>query len=64
MTEPLYYRPGEVAAILGKSVNTVIRWLNDGKIPGEKVGGLWFVDKAQLAEWRTPKVVVRCVERR
>jgi hypothetical protein len=24
---------------------TVIRWLRNGKIPGRKVGGTWFVDE-------------------
>lgn len=25
---------------------TVRRWLRDGKLPGRKVGGTWFVDEA------------------
>jgi hypothetical protein len=30
---------------------TVQRWLRDGKVPGRKVGGQWFVDvHAWLAE--------------
>ena len=29
-------RPSEV---------TLRRWLNDGKIPGRKVGGTWYVDE-------------------
>jgi hypothetical protein len=30
---------------------TVLRWLRDGKVPGRKVGGQWFVDEhAWLAE--------------
>lgn len=30
---------------------TVMRWLRDGKIPGRKVGGKWFVDEhAWLAD--------------
>ncbi len=24
---------------------TVLRWLRDGKIPGRKVGGTWYVDE-------------------
>jgi len=27
------------------SVATLQRWLRDGKIPGKKVGGTWFVDE-------------------
>jgi hypothetical protein len=29
-------RPSEV---------TLRRWLNDGKVPGRKVGGTWYVDE-------------------
>lgn len=30
---------------------TVMRWLRDGKIPGRKVGGTWYVDEhAWLAD--------------
>lgn len=30
---------------------TVLRWLRDGKLPGRKVGGKWYVDEhAWLAE--------------
>jgi hypothetical protein len=30
---------------------TVLRWLRDGKVPGRKVGGKWYVDEhAWLAE--------------
>lgn len=30
---------------------TVLRWLRDGKIPGKKVGGTWYVDEhAWLAD--------------
>ena len=24
---------------------TVSRWLRDGKVPGRKVGGVWYVDE-------------------
>lgn len=27
------------------SAVTIMRWLNQGKIPGKKVGGLWYVDE-------------------
>lgn len=27
------------------SVPTLQRWLRDGKIPGKKVGGTWFIDE-------------------
>jgi hypothetical protein len=30
---------------------TALRWLRDGKIPGRKVGGTWYVDEhAWLAD--------------
>lgn len=33
---PLNGRPAEI---------TVRRWLNEGKVPGRKVGGTWYVDE-------------------
>lgn len=24
---------------------TVLRWLRDGKVPGRKVGGTWYIDE-------------------
>jgi len=27
------------------SAATLQRWLRDGKIPGKKVGGTWFIDE-------------------
>lgn len=30
---------------------TVLRWLRDGKVPGRKVGGKWYIDEhAWLAD--------------
>ena len=25
---------------------TIRRWLRDGKLPGRKIGGLWYIDDA------------------
>lgn len=30
---------------------TVLRWLRDGKLPGKKIGGTWYIDEhAWLAD--------------
>jgi excisionase family DNA binding protein len=47
----LVYSPAEVADMLGLHVNTVLRWLASGKMPGRKVGGVWLVSDARLRAW-------------
>ncbi len=40
---------------------TVRRWLNEGKLPGRKVGGTWYVDEhAWLADG--DELVLRVLE--
>lgn len=41
------------ARLLGKSRDTLYRWLNEGRLAGRKVGGRWIVYRdAVEAEWR------------
>ena len=37
--------------MLGLHVNTVLRRLASGKMPGRKVGGVWLVSDARLRAW-------------
>lgn len=41
------------ARLLGKSRDTIYRWLGEGRLAGRKVGGCWLVYKdAVEAEWK------------
>lgn len=41
------------ARLLGKSGDTIYRWLGEGRLAGRKVGGRWLVYKDSVeAEWR------------
>jgi excisionase family DNA binding protein len=41
------------ARLLGKSRDTIYRWMNEGRLAGRKVGGRWLVYRDSIeAEWR------------
>jgi excisionase family DNA binding protein len=42
------YNPEEVAQILGKSIETVRRWLRSGAINATKLGRSWIISKAEI----------------
>ena len=42
------YNPEEVAQILGKSIETVRRWLRSGEITATKLGRSWIISRAEL----------------
>lgn len=42
----------QAARLLGKSRDTVYRWLNEGRLAGRRVGGAWLVYRDSLEdEW-------------
>jgi excisionase family DNA binding protein len=43
------YTVAEVAALLGKHVNTVYGWVRSGALPSERVGGTIYIPKWALA---------------
>jgi len=41
------------ARLLGKSRDTIYRWMSEGRLAGRKVGGRWLVYRDSVeAEWR------------
>lgn len=43
-------RAEDVASYLGKSAKEVRRLAREGKIPGRKVGGVWYFNPRRIAE--------------
>jgi excisionase family DNA binding protein len=46
-----YLTVDDVAKRFGIDSKTVYRLVQEGKIPGGKIGGLWRFDEARLVEW-------------
>lgn len=42
------YSPEEVATLLGKSIETVRRWLRAGTLRGVKIGRGWHIPKEEI----------------
>jgi len=52
----------EAAAYLKVTPKTVYRWLNDGKLPGVKIGGnTWRVHRATLEGWMRQRSIERII---
>ncbi|PMQ00702.1 MAG: DNA-binding protein [Dictyoglomus sp. NZ13-RE01] len=49
--EEEFYLPKEVAEKLRVSLRTVQRWLEEEKIKGIKVGGVWRIPESSLKEF-------------
>ena len=49
----MYYTISEAARELGVSRQTIYRWIADGKVPTEKIGGVMLVEKAAISRIRT-----------
>jgi excisionase family DNA binding protein len=41
----------ELAEYLRLQKQTIYNWLNQGKISGIKVGGVWRFDQAEIDDW-------------
>jgi excisionase family DNA binding protein len=44
-----YLGVAEVAQALGRSTEQVRRYLREGRLPGQRIGGQWFVRAADLS---------------
>jgi excisionase family DNA binding protein len=42
------YTPRQVAEKLNKTIDTVLRWINEGLLPANKIGGRWQVTEEDL----------------
>ena len=47
-----YVSVNEAALRLGRSIEQVRRYLREGRLPGRRIGGQWFIEEAALATWR------------
>ena len=47
-----YLTVNEAARRLGRSIEQVRRYLREGRLPGQRIGGQWFIEEAALATWR------------
>jgi excisionase family DNA binding protein len=48
------YTVAEVAALLGKHINTVYGWVRTGALPSERLGGTIYIPKWALARLISP----------
>jgi len=47
-----YISVNEAARRLGRSLEQVRRHLREGRLPGRRIGGQWFIEADALAGWR------------
>ncbi len=47
-----YLTVNEAARRLGRSIEQVRRYLREGRLPGRRIGGQWFIDEDAVAGWR------------
>ena len=43
-----FIEPKEAAELLAVNLETIYRWLNSGKLPGTKIGGLWRIRRSAI----------------
>ena len=48
------YTVAEVAALLGKHINTVYGWVRSGALPSERIGNTIYIPKWALARLQAP----------
>jgi excisionase family DNA binding protein len=52
--EQRYYRPEEMAMVLGVPRGRIISWIRSRRIRGEKIGGSWMIPKTQYEAYVKP----------
>ena len=48
------YTVAEVATMLGKHINTIYLWVQQGALPSERIGGTIYIPKWALASLASP----------
>jgi len=48
------YTVAEVAALLGKHINTIYGWVRSGALPSERIGNTIYIPKWALARLQVP----------
>jgi excisionase family DNA binding protein len=48
------YTVAEVATLLGKHINTIYVWVQQGALPSERIGGTIYIPKWALAPLASP----------
>lgn len=43
-----YYTAGKTAALLGKHLNTIIRWVNEGRLPAVRLGNALLISEEAI----------------
>ena len=52
----------EAARRLSRSIEQVRRYLREGRLPGQRIGGQWFIEEDALAAWHPERRVGRVSE--
>jgi excisionase family DNA binding protein len=52
--ERIAYTVAEVAALLGKHINTIYLWVQRGSLPAERIGGTIYIPRWALARLISP----------
>jgi excisionase family DNA binding protein len=53
----------ELADYLRLQKQTIYNWLNQGKISGIKVGGVWRFDQKEIDDWLRSRRTMKTVQR-
>lgn len=51
MSEKQFYRPAEIATIMGVTKATVRRWIKEGEIEAVKMKNRYYIDRSVLCEF-------------
>ena len=46
-----FYKPTDVADILKVSIHTINKWIQEGKLTGIKVGGVWRFTERNIKDF-------------